>query len=198
MKILLLILVLVVMCSSVARSSDVNDAAAAYDRGNYAQALDLFRVLAVKEVSFARALGQYFIGRMYNNGEGVAQDYKEAEKWYRKAADQGDADAQDSLGWMYMSGEGVTQDFEEAAEWYRTAAKQGLADAKNNLGLMYDNGQGVLQDYILTHMWYNLSASNGGENKNRDSMAKEMSPAQIAKAQEMARDCKKKKYQSCD
>ena len=162
MKILLLILVLVVMCSSVARSSDVNDAAAAYDRGNYAQALDLFRVLAVKEVSFARALGQYFIGRMYNNGEGVAQDYKEAEKWYR------------------------------------AAAKQGLADAQNNLGLMYDNGRGVLQDYILAHIWYNLSASNGGENKNRDSMAKEMPPAQIAKAQEMARDCKKKKYQSCD
>jgi uncharacterized protein len=198
MKKLLLILVLVVMCSSVARSSDVNDAAVAYDKGNYAQALDLFRALVAKEVPSTQALGQYFIGRMYNDGEGVTQDYKEAEKWYRTAAKQGLADAQYNLGLMHESGVGVTQDYEEAAKWYRAAAEQGLADAKNNLGLMYDNGRGVLQDYILAHMWYNLSASNGGENKNRDSMAKEMFPAQIVKAQEMARDCKKKNYQSCD
>ena len=40
----------------------------------------------------------------------LSKDYKTAIKWYRKAAEQGDADAQASLGWMYSNGEGVTQD----------------------------------------------------------------------------------------
>ena len=95
MKKILLILVLAVICSSVVRANEI-DAAAAYARGNYAEALVLFRALAIEEGSFAQAIGQYFIGRMFNNGEGVTQDYKEAAKWYRKAADQGDADAQGS------------------------------------------------------------------------------------------------------
>ena len=41
---------------------------------------------------------------MYANGQGVPQDYAEAVKWYRLAADQGDADAQSYLGVMYAKG----------------------------------------------------------------------------------------------
>ena len=41
---------------------------------------------------------------MYRNGEGVPQDYKEAVKWYRLAAEQGDAIAQTNLGIMYEYG----------------------------------------------------------------------------------------------
>jgi TPR repeat protein len=33
-----------------------------------------------------------------------AGNYAEAVKWYRKAAEQGDADAQNNLGWMYARG----------------------------------------------------------------------------------------------
>ena len=36
---------------------------------------------------------QNHLGFMYYTGEGVAQDYQEAAKWFRKAAEQGDADA---------------------------------------------------------------------------------------------------------
>ena len=68
-------------------------------------------------------------------------------KWYRKAADQGDAAAQSNLGVMYANGQGVPQDYAEAVQWYRKAADQGDADAQNNLGVMYDKGQGVPQDY---------------------------------------------------
>jgi len=54
---------------------------------------------------------------------------------------------------------------------------------------------GVPQDYVLAHMWFNLSGSNGDKDavKNRNIVEKEMSPSQIEKAQEMARNWKPKK-----
>ena len=48
---------------------------------------------------------------MYDRGERVPQDYAEAIKWYRKAAEQGYASAQYNLGIMYDDGEGVPQDY---------------------------------------------------------------------------------------
>ena len=66
---------------------------------------------------------------MYANGEGVAEDDAEAVRWYRLAADQGLAIAQNNLGWMYDNGEGVAEDDAEAVRWYRLAADQGHADA---------------------------------------------------------------------
>ena len=88
---------------------------------------------------------------MYYIGEGVPQDYAEAVKWYRLAADQGEASAQSDLGFMYAYGTGVPQDYAEAVKWYRLAAAQGEADAQYNLGLMYCKGQGVPQDYAGSH-----------------------------------------------
>ena len=73
---------------------------------------------------------QYNLGIMYCNGQGVLQDYKEAVKWYRLAAEQGYAAAQYNLGLMYRNGDGVPQDYQEAVKWYRLAAEQG--DAKLN------------------------------------------------------------------
>ena len=64
---------------------------------------------------------------MYDNGQGVPQDYAEAVKWYRLAAEQGDVAAQYNLGIMYDNGDGVPQDYKEAVKWYRLAAEQGDA-----------------------------------------------------------------------
>ena len=60
-------------------------------------------------------------------GQGVPQDYAEAVKWYRLAAEQGYAAAQYNLGVMYDNGQGVPQDYAEAVKWYRLAAEQGDA-----------------------------------------------------------------------
>ena len=57
---------------------------------------------------------QISLGIMYANGQGVPQDYAEAVKWFRLAADQGDATAQFNLGIMYAKGQGVPQDYAEA------------------------------------------------------------------------------------
>ena len=129
---------------------------------------------------------------MYENGKGVPQDYKEAVKWYRLAAEQGYATAQYNLGVMYDEGYGVPQDDKEAVKWYRLAAEQENVDAQFNLGFMYLEGEGVPQDYVLAHMWWNLAGSNGKEraSKNRKQVETEMSPSQVEKAQEMARNWK--------
>lgn len=54
-------------------------------------------------------------------------------EWFKKAADQGNVDAQNNLGVMYYTGEGVPKDMAKAREWLRKAAAQGNADAKANL-----------------------------------------------------------------
>ena len=69
---------------------------------------------------------------MYNKGQGVPQDYAEAMKWYRLAADQGIAEAQYNLGVMYDNGQGVPQDYAEAYVWFSVAAAGGDADAVKN------------------------------------------------------------------
>ena len=72
-------------------------------------------------------------------------------------------------------------------KWSRLAAAQGDAYAQYNLGFMYERGQGIAQNYVRAHMFFLLSASNGypDASKNRDAVAKRMTAAQIAQAQEM-------------
>lgn len=84
-------------------------------------------------------------------------------------------------------------------KWYTKAAEQGDADAQFNLAVMYDNGLGVLQDNVYAHVWLNIASSNGSETagKNRDLVAKRMTPDQIAEAQRLARECVKKDYKNC-
>ena len=84
-------------------------------------------------------------------------------------------------------------------KWYTLAAKQGDASAQYNLGLMYDNGTGVLQDYVRAHMWFNIAAISGDKyaSKNRDIVAKRMTPSQLEKAQDLARECVRKEYKGC-
>jgi len=73
---------------------------------------------------------------MYANGEGVIQDYKQAVKWYRKAAEQGDATAQYNLGVMYDNGRGVPKDYVMAHMYWNIAAVSGYKDAIKNRGLI--------------------------------------------------------------
>ena len=60
----------------------------------------------------------------------LKQDLKEAAKWYRKAAEQGIADAQFRLGVAYANGEGVLEDTLAAYAWYNIAAANGDDSAK--------------------------------------------------------------------
>lgn len=107
------------------------------------------------------ASAQFYLGAMYHGGHGVSQNYAEALRWYRMAADQGHAGAQTSLGAMYVRGQGVPQNDAEAVRWFRMAADQGEALAQLGLGTMYSRGLGVPQDYAEAVRWYRLAANQG-------------------------------------
>jgi TPR repeat protein len=176
----------------------LEDADAAYARGDYAAALRFYRPLAEAGAYPA----QFVLGGMYETGRGVPQDHAEAAKWYRKAAEQGFGFAQFNLASMYANGRGVPQDDGEQAKWTRRAADQGHLYAQRALGGLYALGRGVPQDYVEAHKWFNLAASGSTLSSNRDNrdksikmrdlVAKRMTPAQIAEAQRRAAEWKPK------
>ena len=155
-------------------SADFQKGLDAARSGDFATALRELKPLAEQ----GHADAQFNLGVMYENGLGVPQDNKTAGKWYRLAAEQENALAQYNLGLMYYNGRGVPQDNKTAVKWYTLAAEQGI---------------------VYAHMWGNLGASNGNETggKLRDFVAKEMTPADISTALELARECVRKNYKGC-
>jgi TPR repeat protein len=155
-----------------------------------------FAIATVLSLAFTPVAAQDF-----SKGLAAAQagDFATALQEWTPLAEAGGARAQNALGYMYENGYGVLQDYAEAMRLYRLAADQGDANAQYNLGFMYENGQGVLQDNVTAHMWYNIGAANGNEfgGTNRDSIAEGMTPSDISKAQQMARDCMSSGYQNC-
>ena len=133
-------------------------------------------------------IAHFNFGAKSRNGQDVAQCYADAMKWYRLAANQRNADAQNNLGVMHEQGRGVAQDYAEAVKWFQLAANQGLAEAQNNLGVMYAQGQGVVQDYVEAHRWFTLASASGNENAetNRASIESKMAREEIAEAQQRA------------
>jgi TPR repeat protein len=69
---------------------------------------------------------------MYGKGLGVPKDPGEAIKWYRLAAEQGHASAQNNLGLLLANGEGAPQDYVQAYKWLILSAVQGDANAAAN------------------------------------------------------------------
>jgi hypothetical protein len=101
---------------------------------------------------------------MYERGQGVPQDYAEAAKWYRKAAEQGEPSAQNNLGFMYGKGRGVPPDYVQAHMWYNLAVSRYRPGADRDMAV-----------------------------KNRYIVAAKMTPAQIAEARRLTREWKPKK-----
>ena len=166
----LLALTFLFLISSSVFADDLKDAMAAHKSKDYKEAVRLYRLSA-------------------------KQGNAEALKWYQLSAKQGNVEAQYNLGLMYEKGQVVPKDFKEAFKWSKLAADQGNASTQNNLSYMYYKGQGVPKDYVLAHMWWNIASSNGhnGDIKFREIIEKRMSPSQLKKAQEMARNWKPKK-----
>ncbi len=81
-------------------------------------------------------------------------------------------------------------DYATALSEWRPLAEQGLAQAQSILGYMYGRGEGVPQDYVAAHMWSDLAGAQGdiAGVVVRDSVAEEMTAAQIMEAQRLARE----------
>lgn len=91
---------------------------AAYDRGNYAQALAIW----LPEAKAGDAKAQNYVGEMYEKGLGTQPDYAAAAVWYERAAQQDYSPAQINLGQLYEQGLGVPKDVGKAVVWYRKAS----------------------------------------------------------------------------
>lgn len=115
----------------------------------------------------------------------LAEYYKEAAAWYRKAAEQGSVAGQVHLAVLYRDGKGVPRDIQQAAEWYRKAAEQGDASAQGTLGVLYSMGQGIPQSYADAYYWFDLAARVKGPNQEKYASYRQMSGAHIT-ADELA------------
>jgi uncharacterized protein len=142
--------------------------------------------------------GQYEDGKAAFNRE----DFIRALRLLRPLADRGNAEAQTLVGSMYALGEGVPQDYAAAIKWYGEAAARGDAGAQFGLGGLYLFGNGVPQDFVQAHKWFSLAALRSSGDVGflryfartyRDRVADRMTREQIAKAQKLARDWKRKK-----
>ena len=156
-------------------------------------------VLAAKWLGRAADHGnpvaQYAFGTLFQWGKGVTKNEATAAAWYTRAAEQGMPGAQEALGEFYRDGKGVQKDDLTAVKWFRRAAENGDTAAQFNLGVMYRNARGVSPDPVEAHKWIMLAAAretNAEVEKSyriaRDKHAAELTPSQVAQAQERARD----------
>ena len=129
--------------------------AVAFDKIDPARAIQSCNA-AVRQFPNSARL-QFQFGRAYQKGNNVSL----ALEYYRKAAAQNYAPAQNSIGHMYADGQGVPADDKEAISWYRKAAEQGLAAAQNNLGIMYWYGRSVPRDDQQAAAWFGKAAKQG-------------------------------------
>ncbi len=104
---------------------DFRGGLSAFNTGDYAAALRLWRPLAEREEPRSQA----GIGFMYHRGLGVAADDREAAAWLRRAAEHGQAEGQLMLGILFFYGQGVPRSYVLAYAWCELAEINGNADA---------------------------------------------------------------------
>jgi hypothetical protein len=118
-------------------------------------------------------------GNPYAFGSGVPRDFTQTIVWLRKAAQQGDVNAQSSLGILLSPGmPGAPTDYVEAMRWLQEAADRNDSATQANLGGLYRSGTGVQKDYQTASTWFQKSANQGspGENFTWDSRKKTSNP----------------------
>ena len=100
---------------------------------------------------------QLRVGAAYDRGTGAPRDRVAALKWYRMAAEAGNAEAQNSVGSILQE----DRNYIEALAWYEKAAAQGHAQATNSEAYLYDMGLGVPQDRKRGFALYSRAADLG-------------------------------------
>lgn len=105
------------------------------------------------------------LGKSYEFGQGVEQDYGKALEWYTKAAEAGDSYAMFHVGYMYDMGYGTETNSEKAFEWYFRSAEAGNPNGMFSVGQDYYLGfGGVDQNYSEAFTWFMRAADNGDPN----------------------------------
>ena len=201
---LCLMVFLLIGATSCDNNGSLEAGKAAYERGNCKTALRELMPLAeqgdgeamlhiglVVEAGFIKGC----------KGKRFEQNFIEAQDWYRKSAEAGNAAGQMGYAYALSAPEFCRDkcDNRKSVAWYRKSAEQGHAHAQHNLCLHYKTGEGVAKDYVYAYMWCNLSNENGraAGGRDREKIAAKMTPSQIAEAQKLTRECILKKYKDC-
>ncbi|WP_416798136.1 tetratricopeptide repeat protein [Ciceribacter azotifigens] len=124
------------------------------------------RELALKWLRLAAAAGDPVGERNYaafhmQGVTGSDPDYGIAAEYYRRAAERGDAPAQDMLSWMLLEGEVVPADPAEAFAWAERAATAGIATSMTRLGMLYHNAIAVERQPEKAVYWWRKGALAG-------------------------------------
>jgi len=91
----------------------------------------------------------------------VEQNFEEAMKWFRLAAEKDGNDAAYWIGWLYEEGKGVLADPDEAAKWYRIAEGRKDPNGLLSIGEMYEKGLGVPGSISNAEKWYRKACRAG-------------------------------------
>ncbi len=110
-----------------------------------------------KGISLGNAKAAQKLGDMYDK----MQNYEEAFRYHKIAAEQGEPRSQNDVGFYYEEGQGVPQNYNEAIKWYKRASDQNQPNAQSNLGKCYYRGDGVAQNYNEAIKLFEKSAEQG-------------------------------------
>ncbi len=122
----------------------------------------LHRAADAGNIQAQNAWGTYLVtralGRMSDTNE-IARVLGDAHSYFKKAADQNDANGLYNLGMCHLRGLGTPHDDQSAFNCFRSAAEKGHPEAINNIGLFFREGRVVQQDYEMSTKWFEKSAS---------------------------------------
>src|ERR1700744_3739185 len=107
---------------SAASAGPFEDGSAAYRRGDFARAMQLWQPLATSNPDV-----QNDIGTLYMDGKGVPRNPTEALRWIARSAANGSSSGQNNLGGLYRDGNGVPRDFGKAFAFFAASAAPGNA-----------------------------------------------------------------------
>lgn len=115
-----------------------------------------------------RADAQYELGNFYATEDSEHLDYKEAEKWYLKASNQGNARSKFALARLYDSNKiQVKDNAKEALRYYFELAEEGYSTAQCAVGLKYRFGFGVKENVKEAEKWLLRASEQGDVNAQR-------------------------------
>lgn len=140
----------------------------------------------------------YRLGERAEKGVGGKQNMAAAVRWYREARELGYVQADFKLGVLYIEGKGVPKDPGMAAEHFSRAAKGGSPYGAMYMSMLCLDGNGVEKDSVQAYLWANqaiklcdetkdgIVARNLAENRLMRKVVGAMSPAELARAKELA------------
>jgi TPR repeat protein len=135
------------------------------------------------------ATAQYWLADIYQYGLGVRRDPQKAIDLLTKAASQGFVPAEQRLGEIYLHGRLVLQDVKRARDWFGKAAVAGDDSAQYELSQFYEQGLGAQADPVEAYAWAAIAAEHGNAlaQRERDHILASLSPEQVTKAEQRAR-----------